>query len=440
MWWLLGDCLDLHDSRFAREAGRPELSGEEHVTARGRWVVHWTDSGSDAITGDDADHDGTPDAIPRLFDALDFGAARYEADGWRPILDDDGRGGDTGIDVYLRIVDINGYAHPVDVNGETGHSCYIEVDPTLSGQGTVLESVAVHELHHCVQYAYTIDTSPWMFESTATWEQYRIWPDDDLLRLAQAVLWGTRLSRPDLPMDETEGRYEYAGFVFVKFWTEYLGTDESRLPALWEALHDDPDWQVALDAEARRLWGIDLDTAYLAYTTWNGFACGRDDGDHWRTDILPCASDVTVPIEPAGASITVDQPDAAYVARYFEIPADGDARPLRLACDPAADDAWVGASITALDADGLGGEDTTSLPGAGEPVDAALTMPLDPAGSALVAFTSTGDVPGDLDCTITRVDPVPEPSCGCGTARAPVPAALLAVGLLARRRRGTVRG
>ena len=162
MWWLFGgDCIpDLHDPRLAREAGRPTLSGEDQTNSRGRWVIHWTDSGTDAVIGGDANGDGTPDAIPRILDALDFGAARYEADGWRPILDDDGRGGDTNIDIYLRVVDVNGYSYPVAVSGKSGHSCYIEIDPTLATQGQVLESVAVHELHHCVQFAYTTETDP----------------------------------------------------------------------------------------------------------------------------------------------------------------------------------------------------------------------------------------------------------------------------------------
>jgi hypothetical protein len=55
----------------------------------------------------------------------------------------------------------------------------------------------------------------------------------------------------------------------------------------------------------------------------------------------------------------------------------------------------------------------------------------------LLVFTSTGDVPGDVDCVITRVDP-PAPSCGCGSARAPVPGGVLAVLLLLVRRRATV--
>jgi uncharacterized protein (TIGR03382 family) len=438
MWWLLGpDCLPgLADPRFAREPGRPELSGEERVYSRGRWVAHATDAGTDAVDLADADADGIPDIVQRLFDALDLAAAAYEDEGWRPILDDDGRGGDANLDVYFRVVDINGYAYPVAVSGKAGHSCYMEVDPGLASQGRLLESVAVHELHHCVQFAYTTDSEPWIYEATATWEQYRTWPSDTLLDLGLAVLWGARLADPQLPLDDVSGRYEYAGFVFLKFWTEYTGVDEGRLPALWEALRDEPDWATALDAEARRMWSISLDEAYLAYSTWNGFACARDDG-RWRGDVLGCASTASVPVAPVTDGVSVVHPDAAYVASYAEVAANGDPRPVQVTCGAAPDGAWAGLSVSAVTAEGEGGESVTSLPGAGAPVAATLTGPIDPNGTILLTFTSTGAVPADVDCTITRVEPADASTgCGCGSAAGGSSAALaLAMVAVLRRRR-----
>ena len=128
------------------------------------------------------------------------------------------------------------------------------------------------------------------------------WRLEDLLEVALAVLWGTRLSGAGRPLDDVGSRFEYAGFSWWKFWNEHLPTGDERVVPVWEALSAQPDWRETLDSEAQRLWQLDLQEAFLEYATWNGFACARDDGAHYDQEAMGCLlEEVSVPVEPLAA-------------------------------------------------------------------------------------------------------------------------------------------
>ncbi len=382
-------------------AARPDLP---NVLVEDGYAVHYDDP-----AGGDANGDGIPDMVDRVLDGLRGGEEAFREAGYREVEPDEGRGGTEEIDVYLVHLDSNGQASSVALGGPH-YSCYIEVEEDLGGiGGLTVESVAAHELHHCVQYAYARN-SGWLHEASATLEQYRTFSDDGLV-LAVGLLWMERLAGADLPLNSRLGRFDYAGFVFLYFWEEYGGSQTE----LWEALRVTDSWEEALEAEADRIWGLSLDELLLEYATWNAFACERDDGQHYPDEgPLACTVEASVEVSTAPVEAELERWSAA----YFELPAEEE-RPVQLRCDSV-----VGLKLVALDAEGVAGEERggwTDL--------RRLQSPLDPKGSVLVVLSS-GSEGASVSCTVTRVEPVVE-GCGCGGGPAPGGLALLLCGLAA---------
>ncbi|MFT7520897.1 MAG: hypothetical protein ACI9MC_003048, partial [Kiritimatiellia bacterium] len=217
---LAGDAWCGADGLAADRGWRPSVSGNEQiaVSETGLFRVHYTVEGEDSPSG--AVTDDVPDMVPRVLVALEDGRAAFELAGWRRLSRDDGDGGDDAIDVYITQLDAFGYANATLSDSGDGASCFLRLDPDLPtlGEG-IVESVSYHELHHCVQYRYTTETAPWIYEAQATLEQYRL-ADNAASDVLVNVLWIQRLTQPERGLDKVGARFEYAGFVFAKFWEE----------------------------------------------------------------------------------------------------------------------------------------------------------------------------------------------------------------------------
>jgi hypothetical protein len=318
---------------------RPALSGPEQVQGDARFVVHYTDEGVDAVsTG----------SVERVLAALNAAADAYDAEGWRSVAPDSQT--DNRIDAYLRVVDVNGYAHP-DERADGTWTCWLEIDPNMANSPALtLESVTEHEFHHCVEYGYQVRADGWIYEATTTWEQYRQ-VHDSTLDVALGVLWATRLSQPEAALDAMGNRLEYAQFLLIKFLDEADGADPTRIVRLWEDLEADPDWRVALEAWSERERGVPFVDTLAEHGRWNAFACNRDDGAHYDPDELPCVVDAEVAMVPLGGAVLGGEPfewsgtDAYGV--FLAPPADG---PMIATCEAASGE--VAASVEPA-ADGL---------------------------------------------------------------------------------------
>ena len=414
---------------------RPQLSGPEQLveSENGRFLVHYTTEGADAPGGGDTDGDGTPDMIGRILDGLAFGDERFDQLGYRSARLDDGDGGSSAIDVYVLQIDANGYARPSPAEDGERNSCYIRLDPDLgSTEGQIVESVAIHELHHCVQYAYATKAASWIYEATATYEQYRNVSDEGL-DSALGFLYAERLTHPERPIDTLGSRYEYAAFLVMKYWEE-VDADPTAVPALWEALEDDADWSVALEAESQRRFGTGFDQAYLDHATWNAFACSRDDGQHYDPEILPCVFPVEIPVVDLvpGQAWELALEEGPYSSTYAELPAGGLEDGLRVSCGPRTGGAMV--RVVVLDASGaLVVQEDVELNGAGGALE--LAGPVDPAGRFLLVGANRGATSASVQCELERV-PVPEPPKTCAVAGGALTAVpLLVLPVLLRRRR-----
>jgi len=373
----------------------------------------------------------------RVLDGLEHGRETFLERGFRSAHPDAGEEGSDAIDVYISQLDSNGFASVADgADGET--SCYIRINPDLGALGgEVVESVAIHELHHCVQFAYTTDTHAFMYEATATFEQYRAL-SNETLALAVSILYLTRLSEPEQGLNHTQGRYHYAGFVFLKFWSEYKGADLDRIPALWEQLALTPAWDEALDAAAQSNWGLTLDEVFVDYARFNAFACSRDDGQHYLPDFLACNADVEVPhtlIEASTGSASVSLDNTPYAASYARWEMATEGMLTEITCtvpsDPEGD---LRVLLAHLDGDGAleTFESMWVEPGAG----VRLGVPNGAGGSTLAVFASVGEGPVTSTCTLDEQEPEDKAGCSCAARPATGISAiwLCLVGIILRRR------
>jgi hypothetical protein len=393
--------LVLPSVAFGFPSLRPALSGPERTWDVDEFRLHWTEQGDDAPLLVDADGDGRPDSIDAFAQALPAARLAYEGEGWRPIVGDIGVDGSDAIDVYVHQIDAYGYTHAVP--GPDGSSCWMEYDSDLSPDGQVAQSVATHELHHCVQFRYTTGLATWIYESAATYEQYTH-VVDPALAFPLGILYTERLGDPERKLGAVDGRFEYSAFLWMKYWSERDGWAPDRLPALWDALAGEGDWRTGLDDAARSAFGEDLPTTFLGFSEWNQFACAGDDGAHYLPDVLPCVVDTTVPITPwDGAPIDLEQAESPFTAAYLELPPTRDR--VGVECD-GVDGLRVG--VVPLDPDGVAGPG-----GSGEGGGTVAANGL--GGPVRVVVAATGDA---MSATCRTV-PVPQamlrrgPAAGC---------------------------
>tara|TARA_Y100001968_G_scaffold37422_1_gene28709 strand:- start:2078 stop:3484 length:1407 start_codon:yes stop_codon:yes gene_type:complete len=431
--------------------GRPQLSGNEQVlySPDGFFALHYTLEGADRLQSlVDEDQDGQPDVLDRVLAGLALGRQSFVARGYRDLVRDGGGGGGPELDVYLVDLANNGFANavPAELEAEPW-SCFIRlaVDLTSSSAG-LLESVAAHELNHCVQYRYTTNAATWIYESAATYEQYLLY-GEGLLEAALQVLWGTRLSGSARPIDDVGERFEYAGLLWWKFWNEFQASGERMVP-LWEQLSLEPDWTLTLAQEAARLWGLDLAGLYLEHVTWNGFACGRDDGGHYWSGSMPCLLEtIAVPVEPLTVEAEFElQLEGGYTAAFWQLDAADQLLSPQLSCDLAGDQSQLGLRLVAVDAFGRRAEERSSWATSGEVLELRLDQPLALGGSALLVAASVGQGGAELRCRASWVEPLPESAeepqgsgCSCVLSSQPWPpsswwllAGLALIGLLRR--------
>jgi hypothetical protein len=395
-----------------RAASRPELGDGVYTldSADGRFRLHYTLEGENALRGvTDENGDGVADVAVEILSGLERARGLYQSWGWPDVVGDDGGGGSDAIDVYVQAIDGNGFAYPTTPNdARVASTCHIALDNDLTdGDAAILRSVAGHELHHCLQFGYTVNVHSWLYESTATWAQYRL-EDSEALALALDALYIIRLLSPDDPVATTDGRFEYAGFFFWKYWTERradgLGgpADDALAVAAWEDLRGDGGWIVRMDEATEARFGQPFAATYAEWSAWNLFACARDDGQHYAESPLPCGADVEAPIvETTGPELTFEALEGRFTTQAASVSLDGEDAGVSLDCarvDPGEEsEAWV--SLAAVDADGvliarvLGqvGEGSLSLPG-----------PLDGGGAAWITFSGTGKDSTGGRCTVER--------------------------------------
>lgn len=411
-------------------AARPNLSGPVQIldSEGGRFRIHYTLEGVDKAEGG-VDEAGVPHMARRVAQAMEEGSRAFAKRGYRTENLDDGQEGSEAIDVYLKEIDANGYANVTE--GASGtDSCFVRIDNGLgSVGGQILESVAIHELHHCVQYAYTTQTDPFMYEATATFEQY-LAIEDEALDIALNVLYVERLEHPEYALAAVQGRYHYAGLLFMKFLAEYGTPDLGRIPALWVALEQEPNWEDAVWSEARRIWDQSFDEVFLEFAVFNGFACARDAGEHYDPSYLPCTANVEVPYTSVAGgtrSVEVALSEPRYSAGYARwIAPTPELIPELICSAPDSGTAELRVAWDQLDASGrVLAHTSTVIMENGTRLFSGTPTPQ--GGTLLATFASTGDAPVSATCVLEEVAPA---SDGCACSSTPTASMMSLKGML----------
>ena len=234
--------------------GQP--GGPYTVPAVQAWSPHfcfnWVTSTADAPSLVDADDSGFPDYIEQLADVFEESyAIENTTDGlwWREPISDGELGGCTSdgwegrTDVYVKNVGalgLYGYAAPDPGQDEQTQHAFLVMDDDYSaaefpGYGgnalAPMKVTAAHEYNHVVQYAYDILQDKWMFESTATWMEEKVFPEVDDYHQYMTP-WSKLSTMPITRFNRQQGDKVYGSAVFNHWIDDRYGEDIVR--RAWE--------------------------------------------------------------------------------------------------------------------------------------------------------------------------------------------------------------
>jgi len=250
---LSGDDREAADALLARPTdntpGQPggPYTAPSTEAANAYFCFHWVESGDDAPPGSDGNLNTIPPYIQQVANVFGEVIQREHGDlDWiEPISDEalggctwDGKQGRT--DVYLKDLGelgLYGYAAPDAGQGDTQHPyAFLVMDDDYAEYGyddpiDPLEVTAAHEYNHVLQYAYDVLQDKWMFESTATWMEEKVFPDvDDYHQYVGP--WAQLSAMPITRFDRANGDKVYGSAVFNRWLDDEY--DESIVRRAWE--------------------------------------------------------------------------------------------------------------------------------------------------------------------------------------------------------------
>jgi hypothetical protein len=230
---------------LAKELAAPVLSGSEltTLTSSGRFRIHYTTSGGDAIP--------SIAWVQTVAQTLENVATSYSSLGWRlaPTVSN------APYDVYLR--DLASQTDPI--YGQTtstqavpssgydhAYASFIEVDNNFTdsvfvnangGPYTPLQSLQLafaHEYHHAIQYGYNFFFDIWYAEATSSWYEDELYDDVNQL-YAYLPYWfsGYTTLALDTATNVTTGG-GYSRWLFNRYLAEQHGA--GMILSAWEKL------------------------------------------------------------------------------------------------------------------------------------------------------------------------------------------------------------
>ena len=283
---------------------------EEKVVQRPRFVVHYAevagcdvsppkpDPNCDEPNLADQDANGIPDYVDASVAAIERSIAVENGElGW-PLPKGDGATGEPGgsllrdrLDIYLSdLCDerdfepcVFGFVTPDDNSAECKSapfqcSAHIVVDNDYaefgsSGGELGLRVTTAHEYSHVLQYRISSNQDDWMLESTATWFEEQVFPEDDDWVRSYSDYWART---PGTPITEDDFRF-YGSAV----WNHWLERGDAAygpdvILDAWQSSRDvDPkDYAVgAFDRAIRDHGGGGFSKEFAAFTAataeWN---------------------------------------------------------------------------------------------------------------------------------------------------------------------------
>jgi hypothetical protein len=223
---------------------------------------HWDDNTTNRDSPPPADTNpanGIPDQVDRTMVVLDnVWDTETTGLGYREPLDDSATtlndGGGPELDIYLADIGsirLFGYCtsddpHAFEFTAPWAVSAYCVLDDDYSqadygfGQTSLefLQVTAAHEFFHAVQFAYDWFEDLALMEGSAMWMEGQVYPDviDRINYLGRSAL-----RRPAVPLDTGSGGFEYGAWLFWRFLTEKVfSNDPTIIRDIWERADGGP--------------------------------------------------------------------------------------------------------------------------------------------------------------------------------------------------------
>ena len=298
-------------------------TAEQQPLCSDHYCVHWVKTTPDAPPLTDSNHNGVPDYVETMDGVFEHVYAVENVElGWRPPTSDGTRGCATGApancpdktDVYIKEIGdqgIYGYAAPDPDQKSHSQAAYLVMDddynasqfPRYEGDPLQpMEVTAAHEYNHVLQFGYDTAQDTWMFESTATWMEDRVYTDvNDYLQYLTS--WAQMTFVP-LTYFSSDGSDPLNVKVYGdSVWNRWIQTrfgDDTIRNAWASSLKTKPK-SFAPEAYNRALTakGSDFYNSFVSFATETA---------EWRASNTPFAEGVTFPDVDRAASDATGRP------------------------------------------------------------------------------------------------------------------------------------
>jgi hypothetical protein len=263
------------------------------------FCVHWVDSTDDAPPLADANGCALPDYVEKVIAGLEQSSAVENDElGWRPPVPDGTRGGNSLTDVYLKQLNaggggLYGFAATEIAGSSRTQPAYMVLDndysaaefPSYHGDPTIpIQVTAAHEYNHVLQYAYDVSQDAWMYESTATWAEEKVFPADDDYHLYM----GTWADKPTQPLTSADGLKMYGSAIWNHWLEQRYGAEAVR--GAWQQSAATPGFApAAYDLAIKTAGGTSFATDFgdfaAATAEWDGADSGIHEGAAFPRDV-----------------------------------------------------------------------------------------------------------------------------------------------------------
>jgi len=306
---------------------RPSLP-EHHISSEGRFRIHYTLTGWDAVSAEDLTGSGVPDWVEETAAAMERSyAVQVTQLGLQPPPPDPVDGPEW--DVYILDIDAWGYYgwtdHDVRVtrNPDT-YTSYITLDNdyalTLTKGLDGMRVTAAHEFNHMIQLGYhgryDVQDGFWddlfMMEASSTWMEDVVYDDiNDYYYYLDSFFMNSNKA-----FNHVGNLREYGLCIWFHFLEKHLG-GRGFFVNLWENIVDFPALP-AMEHTLRRA-GTSLDREIPRFYAWNVMTGSRADtvryypeGKHYPETALDSALVLADPTE-------IDSAIRSTAARYYRL-------------------------------------------------------------------------------------------------------------------------
>lgn len=300
---------------------RPTLPNS-YVTPDGRFKIHYTTTGFDAVNPASTNAAGVPDFIYEAGRAAQRAyALLVEELGMRPHANDNGSDGPE-FDFY--VLDLgNLYGETIlEFSSGSGPS-YIRIDNDYGSNFYTrgLEGLRVtvaHEYFHAVQLNYFFrDVDIFFFELSATWFEDVAY--DDINDYYQYLR--TWFRNPDLPLNSTTNFHQYGSCIWLHYLTKRLEPALVRL--IWNQIINRPAvfaMQNVLDAG---IYPMTFAQGMQEFSSWNYFTRYRADANLFYEEGEAYPTVAIAATQKTSSDTTIESSLEPLAAHYYQFVRQG---------------------------------------------------------------------------------------------------------------------